>query len=91
MGDAGEIVERKIIEDNPGLNVDILKLGHHGSAYSSSLEFLKWTRPEEAVIMCGKNNHYGHPHERVIDDLKRLNIPYKRTDQDGTISYYFLG
>jgi competence protein ComEC len=91
MGDASEIVERKIIEDNPDLNVDILKLGHHGSTYSSSLEFLKWTSPEEAVIMCGKNNYYGHPHERVIEDLKRLDIPYKRTDQDGTISYYFLG
>jgi competence protein ComEC len=67
------------------LDVDILKLGHHGSRTSSSLEYLKATSPNLAIISAGLNNPYGHPHSEVLDKLASLHIPYLATYKDGTI------
>lgn len=67
------------------LDVDILKLGHHGSRTSSGIPYLKATSPTLAIISAGLNNSYGHPHKEVLDKLKLLNIPYLATYQDGTI------
>jgi competence protein ComEC len=66
--------------------VDILKVAHHGSKYSSSDAFLDLTRPREAVISVGKNR-YGHPAPEVTDRLIRRGIDVHRTDMEGNIVY----
>jgi len=86
-GDAPIAVEEMILKDNPDLDCDILKVGHHGSSTSSSLKFLKAISPIEAVISVGATNSYGHPSEEVISRLENLNIKIRRTDIEGTISY----
>jgi len=85
MGDASMAVEKKIINTYQELDVDILKVGHHGSKYSSSFGFLKFVNPEIAVISVGGKNFYDHPSDEVLDKLESLNIPYRRTDLEGTI------
>lgn len=87
MGDAPIEIEAKLMKTYSDLNVDILKIGHHGSNTSSSFEFLKYINPKIAIISCGYKNYYGHPSESVIGNLNILKIPYKRTDQDFTIAY----
>jgi len=64
--------------------IDVLKVAHHGSKYSSSEEFLARTRPEIAVISSGKNS-YGHPTPEVLDRLKSIGAVIYRTDQVGSI------
>lgn len=81
MGDAEEAVEQKV----QWQHADVIKLGHHGSSSSSSEKFLKAVKPETAIISCGKNNDYGHPHKEILDRLNKLNIKTYRTDTDGTI------
>lgn len=89
MGDATTLIEKEIMNNYISLNVDYLKLGHHGSKTSSSLEFLKFISPKEAIISCGKNNKYKHPSKETIISLNKLNISYRRTDLEGTIKYKF--
>ncbi len=86
-GDADTTIEKKIIKDHPNLKTDILKIGHHGSKTSSSYEFLKQLSPEMCVISVGRNNKYGHPDDEVLNRLKKLNLKYRRTDLEGTITY----
>lgn len=86
MGDAPKEIERKLISSIDS-NIDVLKVGHHGSNTSSSYEFLKYIRPKFAVISCGLNNKYNHPSASVIDTLNSLNIKYIRTDLNGTFIY----
>jgi len=90
MGDASKNIENKIMSEykKEDFNIDILKLGHHGSNTSSSYEFLSFISPKEAIISVGKNNSYKHPHKETLENLNSLNIPYKRTDELGSISYY---
>lgn len=64
-------------------DIDVLKVAHHGSRTSSSEEFLEQVKPEYAIISCGQNNDYGHPHQEVVDRLKGVKI--YRTDKEGTI------
>lgn len=64
-------------------DIDVLKVAHHGSSTSTSAEFLNQAKPEFAIISCGINNDYGHPHKEVISRLK--GIETYRTDKDGTI------
>ena len=73
MGDAEKSIEEKIVKDNPDLNVDILKVGHHGSNTSTSELLLSSYRIEEAVISVGYN-FYGHPSDEVIYRLNNYNI-----------------
>lgn len=82
MGDAG--IEKEDILDKYNLsNIDVLKVGHHGSKTSSSKEFIDEIEPKYAIISVGKNNRYGHPKESVLDILKSSKI--YRTDRDGSI------
>jgi len=90
MGDAPKKIENKIMEDYTYIPCDILKVGHHGSNTSTSEAFLNYLSPKEAIISCGKNNKYGHPHKDVVSILKKKNITIKRTDEIGSISYSFL-
>ena len=66
---------------------DLLKVGHHGSRTSTSLEFLEYITVESAVISCGTGNSYGHPHKEILTALSNANIDIYRTDLQGDIIY----
>ena len=66
-------------------DIDVLKVAHHGSSSSSSKDFLSQTKPEIAIISCGQNNDYGHPHKEVLKRLKNSESEVYRTDLLGTI------
>ena len=85
MGDAGVEVEEDLIEKYNLRNIDVLKVGHHGSKTSSSEEFIDEINPKYSIISVDKNNRYGHPNKEVIDNLKNSKI--YRTDQDGSIMF----
>lgn len=87
MGDAPIEIEKKIIKDYNIVNLHVLRLGHHGSKTSTSMEFLNHFNPDYAIISVGYNNGYGHPHQEVITALKQAQIKYYRSDYDGTIVY----
>ena len=82
-GDATSNVEREII--NSDLKSNVLKVGHHGSKYSSSAVFLNKVKPEYAIISCAEINDYGHPHKVVIDKLSKLGAQIFETSKLGTI------
>lgn len=84
-GDAEKEAEQDILLSGLPLKADVLKVSHHGSSTSSSLEFINAVSPRYAVISCGKNNDYGHPHKETLDLLKKQGINVLRTDQLGTI------
>ena len=89
MGDAGIEIEKAIIEDKIELNVDYLKVGHHGSKSSTCNEFIEYIKPKEAIISVGKNNFYNHPSDEVVNILKKNKVKIRRTDLEGTITYKF--
>jgi competence protein ComEC len=84
-GDLEEKGERAMIANGIDLEVDVLKVGHHGSKTSTSEELLHLSTPQLAVMSLGARNRYGHPHESVIDRLETFGIQYYRTDTDGDI------
>jgi competence protein ComEC len=85
MGDAGVEVEEDLIEKYNLQDIDVLKVGHHGSKTSSGKEFIDETNPKYSIISVGKNNRYGHPNDNVLDNLKESKI--YRTDQDGSVMF----
>ena len=85
MGDEGTKVEEDLIEKYNLENIDVLKVGHHGSKTSSSKEFVKEINLKYSVISAGKNNRYGHPNKEVLNILEDSKI--YRTDQDGSIMF----
>lgn len=86
-GDIGVNVEEELLRSGADLRADILKVGHHGSKYSSSEAFLKAVRPKVALIGVGENR-YGHPAPAVLDRLKDLKITTLRTDTQGSIKIF---
>jgi competence protein ComEC len=78
MGDAEEETEEQLQRSIP--DIDILKVGHHGSLTSSSWNFLQQVRPEISLISAGRDNSYGHPHPIVIERLNQLGSQVYRTD-----------
>ena len=66
-------------------NVDMLKVGHHGSTTSSGYRFVYETDPEYAIISVGTDNSYGHPHDEIVDRYRDAGVPMFRTDELGTI------
>ena len=85
MGDAGVDVEASLIDIYNISNIDILKVGHHGSNTSTSLEFINYINPKYSIISVGRNNRYNHPKDEVLDILKYTNI--YRTDKDGSVVF----
>ena len=72
-------------------DVDFLKVGHHGSSSSTSVEFLESISPDLAAISCGYKNQYGHPHKKTLDNLRNEDILIYRTDLLGDIVFYSDG
>jgi competence protein ComEC len=87
-GDLLEADEQQMVEyyrDTDILECDILKVAHHGSKSSSSEAFLDAARPRIAVIQCGLNNFYGHPHRQTLERLEERGIRVFRTDLSGAV------
>lgn len=84
-GDASKKSEEYILNKYNIGKIDVLKIGHHGSKISTSDELLKELSPSLAIISCGKDNRFNHPHKETIDKLKEYRIKYLRTDISGTI------
>lgn len=87
-GDAGEETENKILSKMQ--DVDVLKIGHHGSKNSTTQGFLDKVKPEYAVILTGKNS-YGHPNSEVLSKLESANIEIHRSDECGDIIFKSTG
>ncbi|MBS4022985.1 MAG: MBL fold metallo-hydrolase [Dethiobacter sp.] len=84
-GDAEQAAENQIRSRGYDLNSTVLKVGHHGSRTSTITAFLNAVKPEVAVIMSGKNNTYGHPHQETLAKLTEAGVKTYRTDLHGTI------
>jgi competence protein ComEC len=83
-GDSPSSIESFLVAVMPNdIDVDVVKLGHHGSKTSSSEQFLKATSPTLALISAGVNNRYGHPAKEVVERLSALHIPYVSTQDTG--------
>ena len=85
MGDASITTEKEIIDKYNISDIDVLKVGHHGSKTSSSESFIDEINPKYSIISVGKNNRYGHPNKEVLDNLENSKI--YRTDIDGSIMF----
>lgn len=84
-GDAESVSESEILAKQLDIQANVLKIGHHGSTSSTTQAFLDKVNPQYAVISCGKDNDYGHPHKETIDKLNAKSIKIFRTDMNGTI------
>ncbi|WP_434799642.1 ComEC/Rec2 family competence protein [Terrisporobacter vanillatitrophus] len=87
MGDVGTNIERIINVEE----VDLIKIGHHGSNTSSGVNFIKKINPKYAVITVGKNNRYGHPNKETMQTLKKENVEVHRSDECGNILFKSTG
>lgn len=92
-GDLTEEAEQRLIEiceddglDSGCLESDVLKVGHHGSKDSSSGDFLALVKPKLALISCGENNIYGHPHQETIERLNNVRSNILNTAKVGQIT-----
>ena len=85
MGDASVTTEKEILDKYNLLDIDVLKVGHHGSKTSSGKEFIDEINPKYSIISVGKKNRYGHPNKEVLDNL--YNSKVYRTDEDGSIMF----
>jgi len=81
MGDASSDIEERILESGADVHAELLKVGHHGSRFSSSVKFLAAVKPIFAVISDGQGNRYGHPHPTALLHLERVGATILRTDQ----------
>ncbi len=85
-GDIPQEVEYSLLAGGIGEPVTLLKVAHHGSGSSSSADFLNGLAPELAVISCAENNLYGHPHPRVLEDLRKAGVKIYQTRSGGAIT-----
>ena len=85
-GDIGFEAEKVLLEQKSLLEgYDVVKVAHHGSRFSSGVDFIKFVQAEHAVIMCGRENRFGHPHMTTM--FRWRNSQVWRTDEDGTIIF----
>lgn len=85
-GDASAGAEARMMPGHDW-SAQILKLGHHGSKSASSEGWLEAVHPQWAVVSCGRDNTYGHPHKVVLDRVQHLGIKLARTDRDGDVTF----
>ncbi len=86
-GDAEELSEEEMMKNGIDLSADVLKLGHHGSSYSSSSNFLDVVSPTYAMICVGTDNQYNHPNIDTLQKMVDRNIQIFRTDKQGTVIF----
>lgn len=86
-GDLGSNKEKEILNSGANIKADVLKVGHHGSSYSTASLFLDKVNPSFAAISVGKNNIYKHPASSTLEKLNKRGIKVYRTDLDGTILF----
>jgi competence protein ComEC len=84
-GDAGVAAEQRFLAEGVDLHTDVLKVGHHGSAYSSSMALINAVHPRYALISVGRHNLFGHPAPSTIETLDVLGATVFRTDMQGAI------
>jgi competence protein ComEC len=85
-GDAGTEAEQRFLREGIDLHAGVLKVGHHGSAYGSSPEFIAAVAPRVAIVSVGRHNLFGHPAPATLETLRRFGARVYRTDEDGAIS-----
>ncbi len=90
MGDAESKTEKQLIKDNKNLDCDVLKVGHHGSNTSTTMDFLNLATPDYAAISVGKDNQYNHPHLSTLKQLEKQGIKLYRTDLKGDITFNII-
>ena len=92
-GDATELAEKLALKAQPDqyFRADVLKIAHHGSSDATFEAFLDAVSPAIAVISCGKDNDYGHPHDALLDRLSERGITIYRTDENGTVTLLLDG
>jgi competence protein ComEC len=90
-GDAELPTERWLLASGADLRASVLKVGHHGSRYSSGAAFLAAVAPAVAVVSCGAGNAYHHPHRPTLERLQRKGVRVLRTDLDGTVTVFSDG
>ncbi len=88
-GDAENEQLSEIVKQNDIYDIDVLKVGHHGSKVSLSKDLANRLLPEISLIGVGKNNRYGHPSDECLDDLNVINSNIFRTDECGTITLIY--
>lgn len=86
-GDAEKPEMSSIMPYSPKLKCDVMVMAHHGSSTSLERNFLKNASPSVAVISCGKDNSYGHPHKEALQYLNNNAIEYYRTDKHGNVIF----
>lgn len=85
-GDAGAAAEQRFLAEGVDLRCAVLKVGHHGSAYSSTPAFIAAVRPRYAVISVGRHNLFGHPAPSTLVTLQRIGATVLRTDRNGAVT-----
>lgn len=88
-GDAEKVVEYELLASEFSLDAEIYKSAHHGSSTSNGKSFIDEVNPDIAVISCGIDNMYGHPHVEVLSDLYERKVSVMRTDKDGDVVIAF--
>ena len=86
-GDATKKVEKELLATKYDLSAQIYKANHHGGKESNSEAFIEAVQPTYCAISVGKDNSYGHPHEKTLERLKAVNCKVNRTDLDGDLLY----
>jgi len=85
-GDAGVAAEQRFLSEGIDLRADVLKVGHHGSAYSSSPNFIAAVHPRYAIISVGRHNLFGHPAPSTLETLQQAGAIVYRTDENACVS-----
>ncbi len=85
-GDAGEAAERRMLAQGDDVRSDVLKVGHHGSAYGSTPAFVRAISPRIAIVSVGRHNLFGHPAPSTLETLERAGARILRTDRDGAVT-----
>ena len=85
-GDAGAAAEQRFLAEGIDLRCDVLKVGHHGSSYSSTPAFVAAVRPRYAIISVGRHNMFGHPASSTIATLERAGATIYRTDENAAVT-----
>ena len=84
-GDCSESAEDDLVAGSLNLSANVYQVGHHGSRYSSSQDFMDAVSPTYAVISCGEDNSYGHPSAEALNRFRAMGIQVFRTDEQGSI------